>query len=197
MRVALPAATAASPRQLQQAFIVKNEQMNAHSMRIKRFLAILLLPMLFLCACGDPVYADGIACEALTNALPQDLSVEGGWQAVGDEFFRFTFPEAEGFDDHSVICSVRAEDINELGVFHAKSDADGERLRGLCEAYLRRMQEEERAFIASYAPEELTKLDAAEVRLFGRYVVYTVLSPADREAVFSEIKARLREAPPT
>ena len=166
-------------------------------MRGKRLETILLglsLSLtLLLCACGRPVYADGLACETVSEAVTEAVSSNGGWQAVDDDYFRFHFPEAEGFDDHCVIRSVRTEDIDEVGIFHAESVEDAELLIRLCDAYLSRMQEEERAFIASYAPEELTKLDAAEVRLFGRYVVYTVLSPSDRETVFSAIKGLLRK----
>ena len=55
------------------------------------------------------------------------------------------------------------------------------------------MQEEQREFIASYAPHELSKLDAAKVKKFGNYVVYTVLPKDTTTTVMDEVERYLNK----
>ena len=53
--------------------------------------------------------------------------------------------------------------------------------------------EEQRAFISSYAPQQVTKLDHAEVRVIGRYVIYTILSPEDTRSAFDTVEQMLKK----
>ena len=73
------------------------------------------------------------------------------------------------------------------------SDDAVDKIEGVCYEYINDLSQNSRAFIASYAPEELVKLDNAEVRRYGRYIVYTVLEAADSERVFEIVENALRE----
>ena len=54
------------------------------------------------------------------------------------------------------------------------------------------MKSEERAFIATYAPEELPKLDNAKVKQFGHYVAYVIASSDRADAAMSTIEKKLK-----
>ena len=62
-----------------------------------------------------------------------------------------------------------------------------------CRDYIDDMQEDSRAFIASYAPNELPKLDSAQVRRFGNYVIYTILPDDSAKTVFENVKEALKK----
>ena len=155
---------------------------------------VLLFGLVFIMGCKPPVaYRDDVSCQSLTDAVCDRLRDEGGYAAFGDEHLRFFFSETDRYTDQSLVYTVRSENIDEIGVFHAESDGDIEELRLLCESYIKTIREENRAFIESYAPREAQKLDAATVRVFGRYVVYAVLTEEDTAAAFETIEARLQK----
>ena len=71
--------------------------------------------------------------------------------------------------------------------------ANQEEIRDLAEDYLEDLLEEQSAFIASYAPEELPKLEGAEVRTFGNYTVYAIADDRDRALIFETVEKALRK----
>ena len=162
---------------------------------MKKLLA-LILAFLFLfltSACASVSYRDDLSCKTITDRLSDTLSVSSGYEAFSAEHLRFYFTDTDDYDDHSLIYSAMSEDINEIGVFLADEDEDVEKIRIMCEKYIASMDEEQRAFIASYAPQETTKLDHAEVRVFGRYVIYTILSPSDTKIAHDMIEQMLKK----
>ena len=81
--------------------------------------------------------------------------------------------------------------IDEYGILHTDIDIEG--AERLIREYLARSYEENRAFYDSYIPAETPKLRDAQVRVYGDYVVYAILSPADRDRLFDRIEACLSE----
>lgn len=81
--------------------------------------------------------------------------------------------------------------IDEYGILHTDIDTEG--AERLIREYLARSYEENRAFYDSYIPAETPKLRDAQVRVFGDYVVYAILSPEDRDRLFDRIEACLSE----
>ena len=95
------------------------------------------------------------------------------------------------------LCVLYAQEIaclDEVGVFHVTDGASAASLASLLhDAYLRPSYERNRDWYNSYMPHETPKLRDAEVRVFGNYVAYAILSPASRAAFFSAIEAALSE----
>ena len=79
-----------------------------------------------------------------------------------------------------------------LLIFHAADSEATEELSALAEEYLKSYREEKEAFIASYAPKELEKIKNAEVRVFGNYVAYAILSADDGRIFFDTVEKLLR-----
>lgn len=161
---------------------------------MKRITAgVLSFLFLILAGCQRIEYRDDLPCREIADRLCDLLPVTGGYAQFGKDHLTYSFENADGYEDECLMYSVLSEDVNEIGVFLADDEEDAEELKTRCEEYLSRMREEERAFIESYAPREAAKLDASEVRVFGEYVIYTVLSPDDRDRVFDEAKKLLQE----
>ena len=87
--------------------------------------------------------------------------------------------------------STAGDRIDEYGILH--SDIGTEEAARLLREYLTRSYEQNRAFYDSYIPTETPKLRDAEVRVFGDYVVYAILSPEERSTLFARAEACLTE----
>lgn len=160
-----------------------------------------VLPLLALCValsgCGKGAYGDGyrdgISCREISEQITAQLPAELDFRELDESFREFYFDESDGFDDCYIVYSAENEDISEIGIFHAECDEDAEAVERACREYIADLGENSRAFISSYAPWEVSKLDGAEVRRYGRYVAYTVLRSEDSEKVFDMIRKALEK----
>lgn len=140
-------------------------------------------------------YADNLSCAELMDAAEDSVPVRFGYETYGSEHLQYYFSDTELPDDHCLRYSALSEDINEIGIFHTNGKEDRKAVQQLCQSYLKELKEEKSAFIAGYAPEELPKLEYAEVRCFGNYTVYAIASESEREKIFDTIEAKLTEQP--
>ena len=155
----------------------------------------LMLVLLVFSACAErESYADGISCRELMELAEKEIPTDLGYTDFGEEQIRYYFDNTDDFDDVCLRYSTRSENINEVGIFHSASKQEAKEMREEIEDYLEDMREEQSAFIASYAPNELSKLEEAEIRQFGNYTVYTILSREDKSKVFQALKDRLLQS---
>ena len=136
-------------------------------------------------------YRDDLSCSEILDEAQKQLPVDMGYKSLGGEHIKYNFDNTELDDDHSFLSSVASENINEMGIFHAPDESAKKELLSLTEKYLKNNLDENEAFIASYAPEELEKLKKAEVRDFGNYVAYAILSKDDRALFFDTVEKLL------
>ena len=127
------------------------------------------------------------------DTVIEQVPVNFGYETYGDDHLRYYFEDTKLHDDVCLRYSALSEDINEIGIFHTATRHDQEEIRDLAEDYLEDLLEEQSAFIASYAPEELPKLEGAEVRTFGNYTVYAIADDRDRALIFETVEKALRK----
>ncbi len=144
----------------------------------------LLLICLFFSACGTVKYSDGIECEEITSALQQEISALEGYSAYSSDDVGFMFDENLHFDDYSIIYSISGDDIGEVGVLHAESEEEAQNLLEQIRDYVNGICADKGAFVENYLPEECGKLDSADAKRFGNYVIFAFLEATDRDAVF-------------
>ena len=155
-------------------------------------LLLLLVCCTLLGSCSKTTaYTDDLPCSELMDAVEDQIPVDFGYETFGGDHIRYYFEDTELPDDSCLRYSVRSEDINEFGIFHAPDEAAKEEIKHLTERYLEQLKADQSAFIASYAPEELPKLENAEVKTFGNYVAYAILSDENRKLVFDTIEKKL------
>ena len=156
---------------------------------------LLLALLLILCpnitACSGKEYRDDLKCTDLGMELTAALEDGQEYVELDDSHREFYFEDFEEYDDCYTVYSADTNDINEIGIFHAASEDRARELANSCEEYIEDMRENSRAFIASYAPEELPKLDGATVRRYGNYVVYTVLPEDKTQTAFETVENML------
>lgn len=158
---------------------------------MKRFVCIAIALCLGLLSCSKQSYTDDLPCKELCFEVLGELDDHKEYAELGDSHREFYFGSDEQYDDCYIAYSTDTNDINELGVFHAANGESAEALFKICMSYVSDLSENSRAFIESYAPGELPKLDAADVRRYGNYVVYAVMSDSEVARVFATAKALL------
>ena len=158
---------------------------------MKKFICMILLICLSLCACSRSDYSDDFSCTELSEHIRDTLGDGQEYTEFDSTHREFYFEDSDDYDDCSLIYSTDTNDINEIGVFHAQSADAADDIAENCREYIDDMKENSRAFISSYAPAELPKLDNAEVRRFGNYVVYTILPPDRSTPIFHTLKELL------
>ena len=155
-------------------------------------IAVVLLVLGTSVFCSSHSYADDVASSDISAAITKAIDDGQEYVQFADSHIKHNFGDQE-FEECTLVYSAKAENISEIGVFHTKDKDSADALVELCRAYIEDMQQNSRAFIASYAPEELPSLDAAQVRRFGNYVVYTVLPEAHSDAAFDKVKEILKK----
>ena len=162
-------------------------------MKTVKRLIIVTLAVLSLTSCSRVGYADNVACSDIGKDTLDTLDDNLEYAEFDEAHVELYFDDTNEYDDYYTVYSTDTNNINEIGIFHASNKDNAEDLADECRDYIEDMQENSRAFIQSYAPEELPKLDGAQVRRFGNYVVYTVLDSDKANAVFESIKENLKK----
>lgn len=159
--------------------------------RIKIIFIALIICTLLLSACNAGKYSDEVSCYELCDKAISSIEESDEFSDYGKEYIKYFFEDSELHDDFRIVYSTETDDIDELGIFHAPSADSAKEIATTVQNYISEMQNTQRAFIGSYAPEELPKLDNAEVRVFGNYVVYAIMDEDEKSDVFSTIDKSL------
>lgn len=153
--------------------------------------AICLLCLL-LCSCAKKEYSDTLDCSYLTSAVQSEILSEGDYLQYSPEDIAFIIDDTSLIDSYSVIYSTSGDDVGEVGIFHSSTIEDSQELFEDALDYLSDLKEEKTAFVKNYIPDEQKKLDNAQVKRFGKYVVFAVLDAPERDAVFKKIEELLK-----
>ena len=154
-------------------------------------LLIALYMSVSLLGCKSNSYLDDLSCAQLISVAKDSVTTESGYEPMSAGRSEYAFGDLK-YDDMAILVSVATENIDEIGVFHATSPDAAKEIFTALEGYLAELLEEKGAFIASYAPSELEKLEKAEVRMFGNYVAYAILSREDRSTFFVVLENELK-----
>ena len=162
---------------------------------MKKLLVCLILLTLPLFSCTQKKqYRNDCSVDELMAVVLAEIPVELGYVDLPQTHFLYYFEEEDLPSNRRVQQSALSENINEVGVFYTEDPNEQKQLREELTDYLEDLREEKSTFVASYAPTEVPKLTAAQVRTFGNYTVYAVLSPQDQSAVWQAVEALLSDA---
>lgn len=161
---------------------------------MKRIMIILCVIFcgLLVTGCGKVTprnYLTSLSAAELADAAGDGL--DGEYRTADADYLAdyVTLPQS-GYT-LCVRVSTAGDRIDEYGILH--SDIGTEEAARLLREYLTRSYEQNRAFYDSYIPTETPKLRDAEVRVFGDYVVYAILSPEERSTLFARAESCLTE----
>lgn len=162
---------------------------------MKRIFSLLLLTATLIAAtaCRGAGYSDQFSPAELGGRLLTTLDAEDAYLEASDDALADYFEIPDYVTDHAVYFRADRNNLDEFGIFHTQEGRAKEMAAQLLD-YLDRSLQENRAWYDSYIPAETPKLRDAEVRTFGNYAVYGILSNKDRERVFETLEETLRAA---
>ena len=157
------------------------------------FISIYVSSLIFA-SCSITEYSSNSTCKELSQTLMREISVpDGEFSQYTNEELTYFFSSPELYDDISIIYSKDSTDIAELGILHAANEETVTKLFEEAKLYIKNLQEQKREFLNNYSPEEVKKLNSAEVRCFGNYIIFTVSDPDDKNYVFSKAEELLKK----
>lgn len=165
-------------------------------MTAKRIISLVLALLLTLplAACGKTVsYRDDISVDELSAAVEALIPVEGGYDMSGEDFLKyyFDFDHRHTIDGYAIAASSASTNINEYGIIHLSDPEQVAEVDRLAQVYVENQRDFLSTFLNTYNEAEMAKLEEMQVRVFGNYVVYTILSANDTAAVMNAIEAKL------
>ncbi len=154
----------------------------------KRIFAVFSILFLILTSCEGQTYRNDLSAEEVCKICAETLEIEDAGME-GKE----AFPEKNrpGINPEVAVCfSGNGNSLDEIGVWKATGEKPRQVAIFLADSLFQRY-EENKGFYQSYIPEEMPKLQEAEVRVYGNYVVYAVLSPQQKKAFFQMVEKTL------
>ena len=149
-----------------------------------------LLALLCLAACGGGAVKSGVSAAELSDAVGKALDKTDSMARSDGTFLGLTGADAAELGDYAILINRYGANIDEFGVFCAgKGSLSAAELKSLAERYLARRLE---VWMEEYMPEEKPKLENAEVRVRGDYVMFCILSEADKAAAFRAFEDALK-----
>lgn len=160
-------------------------------MKIK--LALILSTVMLLglmTACGGASYRDDVPVSQLETAI--EAAIGGGdtmIQATDTYMTTSMKLEASSYEEACVKMDSQGVNIDEYGVFKAADEGSAKELKTLLDAYLQFRLD---SWAPEYMPDQLPKLQNAEVIVKGSYVMYTILSEEARTAAEEAVENALK-----
>lgn len=164
-------------------------------MKIKKLLSIVICIMLITLifqSCNSKEYNSSLSCKEFSNELKSEISVPNDeFDEYTNEDLKFLFSSPAIYDDISIIYSADSTDVCELGVIHATDKESAKSLFEEAKLYIKNLQEQKSDFLRSYSPAELIKLNSAEARHYGNYVIFAVADQDTKNRIFNKAETLL------
>lgn len=159
---------------------------------IRKHLALISVLLVFslFAACGSKtaVVKTDVPVSDLSAAVTKVLSDDALVSVDADYVKGSMKMEVSDFDSFDIKINSKGVNIDEVGIIKAK---DSEQVAAVQKAVNDYLQMRKDTWMVEYMPEERPKLDSAEVRTVGYYVMYAILSDEDRDAAFKAFTAGL------
>ncbi len=157
-----------------------------------RILFLTALFLLTLPSCKkENLYRDDVESAMLFETAQTALKSEAEFLPAKDGYLNDYFTVPAYVTDYEIRFSKDGSALDEIGIFHVESGNDAAMATTLRD-YLSASLSKNEAWYRSYIPEEIPKLRDSEVRTYGNYVAYAILSDADRAAFFRSLEDTLK-----
>ena len=143
-----------------------------------------------LTACGGGEVRNDVAVSELSAKINSELESGADLVDAPESYISSSM----GFDlssvsEYVVKINSRGVNIDEYGIFKAEDDSQLQKLQTAVSNYLQFRVD---TWMVEYMPEEFPKLQNAETKTIGNYVMYAILSDSDKQAVFSAFEKTLK-----
>lgn len=138
-----------------------------------------------LAACGDDhlSYRDNVLVTDIADAVDNVITKGSDMKDLTETYISGSMNiDVSEYEEYCIrICSKGIE-IDEYGIFKAENPDQAENIVVSLEEYLQMRKD---TWMPEYRPEEFPKLENAEVKVYGNYIIYAILSDVDLTTAFS------------
>ena len=158
--------------------------------KIIRLLSLLLaVVLLSACGAGAARVRDDVPVDELAEKLLSGLSASEDLAKMNDSYLAGMMGlDLSKFEGSAVYISAMGTNIDEFGVFKVADGFSADEAAAQIEQYLQMRRD---TFMKEYTPEEKPKLEKAQVKTLGSYVIYGILSETERKAAFGTFETEL------
>lgn len=160
---------------------------------LKKALPLVCAVTLFclLSACGGSASVrDDVAVTDVTTAIVSALGDKDAFVSAPETFITGSMKmDVSDYEAYDIQINSKGVNIDEFGVFKATDSTQVAAIEQAVKAYL---QMREDTWMTEYMPEEHPKLQNAEVKTAGNYVMYAILSDSGKEKAFNTFKKSLK-----
>ncbi len=163
---------------------------------MKKFIAFaLILAALFtLCACsGGDTKVEYKTDVAVSDLSEQVSAVNDSWNfiAMDENYISGAMKiDVSEYADYVVNINAFGTNVDEYGIFKAKDEASVAAVKEDAENYLKFRLD---TWMEEYMPEEKPKLEKAEVKVCGLYVMYAIVDDTARADAFTAFENALKK----
>ena len=160
---------------------------------MKKITSLLLvaLMLLSLVACGGTTYKNDVPVDQIAETAIKKLTEGTIFNTAADGFLDDYFKKPDYVESFVIRNSGDTNNLDEFGIFHVEEGKEKD-MSDLLKSYLSKSYEANKSFYDSYIPEETPKLRDAEVKTFGNYIVYAIMSEDSRALLFASIESSLK-----
>lgn len=157
--------------------------------RISALVLVLAMLCTMLCACGDKAEDVNVPVADIAAQVASALGKTDALTTVDDNWIKgWMKADVAAFDGHAVMINAYGANVDEFGIFKAGEDSSAKDVKAIVDAYLQLRMD---SWMDEYMPEEKPKLENAEVKVIGNYVMYCILSDADADTAFASFESCL------
>lgn len=164
--------------------------MDIRKSRFPTICAILALTLFVACGVksGDGRIRNDVAVSDVSTAVASVLSDDALVSVSATYISGSMKMNVSDYDSFDVRINSKGVNIDEYGVFKAKDSTQVALVEKSVSSYLQMRKD---TWMKEYMPEEFPKLESAEIKIAGNYVIYAILSDSDRTAAFEAFEKAL------
>lgn len=159
--------------------------------KISALILVIAIACAVLCACGSSgTETKNVPVADISAAVAEAIGKTDALTAVDENWIRgWMKVEASQFGEQMVMINAYGANVDEYGIFKAGENMSAADIKATVEAYLQLRMD---SWMDEYMPEEKPKLEDAEIKVIGDYVMYCILSESDAEAAFAKFEESLK-----
>ena len=143
-----------------------------------------------LAACGGKAVRDDVPVLEIVAAIQQAIKKPEGLTAVDENYVAGRLQlDINKYTEYTVCINSFGTDVDEFGIFKAKDEDTAKALASEVQSYL---DNRLATWMDEYMPEEKPKVENAEVKVAGVYVLYGILSDSARKAAFAALDEAIK-----
>lgn len=152
-------------------------------------ICLTLLLAVFAGCGGSANVRDDVDVEAISSAVDAAIGAETITNAP-DTYVSTWKIDVSGCSEYVIKINSYGVNIDEYGILKASDASRVSSVKKAAEDYLQHRKD---VWMSEYMPEEYPKLDNAQVKTLGNYVMYAILDDADRDAAFVAFETALKK----